>query len=205
MSNLFAFFMTVTSQKKTLYCINLFLNKQWLFSHLLLKKNCVSLIRKFWEEWIQTALHVIAHLTKKWLRSLSPLCVFFQGLFYKNHKKLESIIFNTRQRKCSHLMICLFLTKLMLVGLVQYSVHGLEGEGLSPSPLSTSIHLYQHVSKSSFLLLETFGWNFSIRVLPRSSSQIYIDFLPASFNYASLVALIELCRKWYLVLIRVMR
>jgi hypothetical protein len=43
------------------------------------------------------------------------------------------------------------------------------------------------------------------RVLPHSSSQIYIDFLPASFKYASLVALVELYRNWYLVLIRIMR
>ncbi len=43
------------------------------------------------------------------------------------------------------------------------------------------------------------------RVLPRSSAHFLQNILPARFNYASLVALVELYRNWYLVLIRIMR
>ena len=43
------------------------------------------------------------------------------------------------------------------------------------------------------------------RTFVRSSSQIYIKFLLASFKYASLAALVELCGNLYLLLSRIMR
>ena len=42
-------------------------------------------------------------------------------------------------------------------------------------------------------------YNNLVRVLSRRSSQIYIDFLPARFKYAGVVARVELCRKIYFV------
>jgi hypothetical protein len=50
------------------------------------------------------------------------------------------------------------------------------------------------------LYIEKMKFDNILRVLPHSSSQIYIDFFLAWFNIASLVALIELYKNIYLVL-----